>query len=90
MVKQALIDTFSECKKYNLPICVVLELPDTQSNELIINPPENFEKKIEYYSCTYDENLVNNNNPKIKIVNAFPIEFYSNQTEKGSYDKEEK
>lgn len=81
MTMKDLIDAFEECKKYNLPICVILKLPDTPSNELIINPPDNFEKKLDYYKNMYDENLVNKNNSEIKIVNAFPIEFFLNSTD---------
>lgn len=81
MTMKNLIDAFEECKKYNLPICVVLKLPDTPSNELIINPPDNFEKKLDYYKNMYDENLVNKNNSEIKILNAFPIEFFLNSTD---------
>lgn len=81
MTMKDLIDAFEECKKYNLPICVILKLPDTPSNELIINPPDNFEKKLDYYKTMYDENLVNKNNSEIKIVNAFPIEFFLNSTD---------
>lgn len=80
MNKQDLIDAFDECIKYNLPICIVLKLPETPANELIINPPDNFEKKIDYYKNTYDDNLINKNNPEIKILNAFPIEFYLNDS----------
>lgn len=80
MTMKDLVDVFNECKKYNLPICVILKLPDTPSNELIINPPDNFEKKLDYYKNIYDENLVNKNNSEIKIVNAFPIEFFLNST----------
>lgn len=81
MTMKDLVDVFNECKKYNLPICVILKLPDTPSNELIINPPDNFEKKLDYYKNIYDENLVNKNNSEIKIVNAFPIEFFLNSTD---------
>lgn len=81
MTMKDLVDAFEECKKYNLPICVVLKLPDTPSNELIINPPDNFEKKLDYYKNMYDENLVNKNNSEIKILNAFPIEFFLNGTD---------
>lgn len=81
MTMKDLVDVFNECKKYNLPICVILKLPDTPSNELIINPPDNFEKKLDYYKDIYDENLVNKNNSEIKIVNAFPIEFFLNSTD---------
>ena len=81
MTMKDLVDVFDECEKYNLPICVTLKLPDTPSNELIINTPDNFEKKLEYYKNMYDENLVNKNNSEIKIVNAFPIEFFLNSTD---------
>ncbi len=81
MIKQNLIDIFEECKKYSLPICVVLRLPDTPADELIINPPDNFEKKLDYYKNVYDENLINKNNSEIRIINAFPIEFFLNNME---------
>lgn len=81
MSKQNLIDVFEECKTYNVPICVTLKLPNTPGNELIINPPENFDKKLDYYLATYDDNLKHKNNPEIKIINAFPIEFSLNDEE---------
>ena len=40
-----------------------------EKEEIIINPIENFDKKLEYYKNSYSENLVLKNAPdKIKIV----------------------
>jgi len=38
------------------------------SPEIIINPKENFDAKIDYYSKAYDEDLTLKSCPSIKIV----------------------
>lgn len=78
MTKDDLIKIFDECKKYNVPICVVFKLPNAVGNELIINPPENFENKLQYYTENYDDELNHKNGSGVKIVNALPIEFNLN------------
>lgn len=45
-----------QCLKNNLPLQVMISLPDFQSPELITNPPENIAKKMAYYKATYDGN----------------------------------
>lgn len=36
---------------------IFIEMPGFESPEIIINPVENLEKKLDYYKNTYDENL---------------------------------
>lgn len=52
-------------KKY---VGVLIEMPGFEKPEIIINPSDNFEKKIDYYRNTYDENLNHKHAPGIKIV----------------------
>lgn len=46
----------------------IVELPNTPSCEVIINPRLNFESKIPYYMNAYDETGALKNNPNVKIV----------------------
>jgi uncharacterized protein involved in tolerance to divalent cations len=47
---------------------VFIEMPGFESPEIIINPVENLEKKLEYYKNTYDENLKHKYAEGIKII----------------------
>lgn len=47
---------------------VFVEMPRFESPEIIINPAENLEKKLEYYKNTYDENLKHKHAEGIKII----------------------
>lgn len=79
MTIKELEKTFEECKKYNLPVCISVTLPGRESTELIINTVENLDYKLEYYKDAYDENLNLKKNSEIKIIDAFPIQFYLNE-----------
>lgn len=79
MTKEKLESVFDECRKNGVPICVAVKLPDMKENELIINPPDNFDKKIEYYRNNYDDNLRHKNGSGVEIVDALPIEFCLNE-----------
>jgi hypothetical protein len=52
--------------KQNLGL--MIEMPDLESPEIIINPPENLERKLEYYQKAYSETLEHKNAPGIKII----------------------
>lgn len=47
---------------------VKIEMSGFPQPEVIINPAENIESKLEYYKKTYDENLNHKHAPGIKIV----------------------
>ena len=47
---------------------LLIEMPGFESPEMITNPVENLEKKLEYYKNTYDENLEHKHAKGIKIV----------------------
>lgn len=47
---------------------VFIEMPGFESPEMIVNPVENLEKKLEYYKNTYDENLNHKHAEGIKII----------------------
>lgn len=47
---------------------LIIEMPGFQSPEMIINPCENLEKKLEYYKNTYDDSLEHKNAKGIKII----------------------
>lgn len=47
---------------------ILIKMPGFESPEMIINPYENLEKKLEYYKNTYDENLEHKNAKGIKII----------------------
>lgn len=50
------------------PLSLLIEMPGFQKPEMITNPVENLEKKLEYYKKTYDENLEHKHAKGIKIV----------------------
>lgn len=47
---------------------VFVEMPGYESPEIIVNPVENLEKKLEYYKNAYDENLKHKHAEGIKII----------------------
>ena len=52
--------------KQNLGLFI--EMPGFDSPELIINPCQNLEKKLNYYKQTYDDNLEHKHAKGIKII----------------------
>lgn len=76
--KEMLKEIFTEAKEYGKKyVGVVFELPDHPGRELIINSKENFDCKYEYYMNTYDEDLTNYRNSKVRIVRAFHFNNFS-------------
>lgn len=54
--------------KTKVNVGVFIEMPGFESPEIIVNPVENLEKKLEYYKNTYDENLNHKHAEGIKII----------------------
>jgi hypothetical protein len=54
--------------KSNQNLMLFIEMPEFPSPEMIINPVENLEKKLEYYKNTYDDNLEHKHAKGIKII----------------------
>lgn len=51
-------------------VAVKVHMDGFPQDEIIINPIENFESKLEYYKKTYDENCVHKFSPNISIVDV--------------------
>ena len=54
--------------KENKSLSLLITLPGLESPEMITNPVENLEKKLEYYKNTYGDNLEHRHAKGIKIV----------------------
>lgn len=52
----------------NVPLSLLIEMPEFPKPEMITNPVENLEMKLEYYRKTYDENLEHRHAKGIKII----------------------
>ncbi|MFK5708614.1 hypothetical protein [Lysinibacillus boronitolerans] len=59
-----------QCLASNKPIQLLIDMPGFDAPELIINPPENIEKKMEYYKSTYDEECEHKHAKGIRIVDV--------------------
>lgn len=66
--QQELEEVFNRSIKNNNGLGVLIDMPGYEFPELIINPPENLEKKLAYYKATYDENLNHKHAEGIRIV----------------------
>jgi len=59
--KEHLKNCFSKATELNAKfIGVSIRVPNAPEKEIIINPRENFEEKLNYYQKTYDEDLSHN------------------------------
>lgn len=76
MSKYELKEVFKEAKENKNGICVELEMPNQDTTEKIINDYEALDTKLTYYLCAYDDNLIHNNVRQIKIVKAYPYDWY--------------
>ena len=76
MTVKSFKEAFKEAKKNKMAICVEIEMPGQITNELIINSYDALDNKLEYYLKAYDKNLVHSMNDRIKIVNAYPCDYY--------------
>ena len=59
---------FEKCKQQSRGIEILIEMPDLPSCEVICNPYENLDKKLDYYLKAYNENLTLKTFDKIKII----------------------
>lgn len=56
-----LINCFDKANETNSKyIGLAIKIPDADETEIIINPRENFQVKLDYYKKTYDEDLSHN------------------------------
>ena len=76
MTRKDLEAAFKLAKENKNGICVEIQMPNQKTNEFIINDYSALDVKLEYYLKAYDENLVHSMNDRIKIVNAYPCEYY--------------
>ncbi len=55
------------CIAHGMDMKVLIDMDGYDLPEIIVNPPENIEKKIEYYKNTYDDECKHKHAP-IRIV----------------------
>ena len=65
---EELENAFKKCKELKRGIEILIEMPDLPSCEIISNPYENLDKKLEYYLKDYNDNLTLKTFDKIKII----------------------
>lgn len=64
-------DIFNEAiKEHAQTVAVELTIPGQKDTEFIVNRYRSIKNKLNYYKRTYDENLIHNKVPSIKIVSA--------------------
>ena len=61
-------DIVSKAIELDNPLGLVIEMSGFPKPELIVNPVENLEKKLEYWKNTYDDNLEHKHAKGIKII----------------------
>ena len=62
---------FEEARKNHAQtIAVEITIPGQRDTEFIINQNRSFRNKLNYYKRTYNDDLVHNKVPRIKIVSA--------------------
>lgn len=61
-------DIIHKAIELNTSAGLFIQLPDLTEPELIINPPTNLKKKLEYYEKTYDNSLNHKYSAGIKIL----------------------
>lgn len=67
--KENLITCFEQAKKFNAKyIGVVIETRGNEGPEVIINPRENFEAKLEYYKNAYNDDMILKSYDGIRIT----------------------
>lgn len=79
MTREKLKEIFMEAKESKLGICVELGMPDQATPELIINDWSALDVKLDYYMKVYwekDGALRHSMNDRIKIINAYPCDYY--------------
>lgn len=67
--KEHLKNCFEGAKRADANIVgLLIEMPNFEAPELIINPKENFDKKLEYLLNTYDEYLEHKYSKGVRII----------------------
>lgn len=67
-MKEKLIQVCKEALKKEVGIYVMIQAPDCEKEEIIINPSCNVEFKMNYYKNAYDDELKLKSFDKIRIV----------------------
>jgi hypothetical protein len=49
-------------------IALLIEMPEFEKPELIVDPKENYDKKLEYLQDAYDENLNHKHSKGVRII----------------------
>lgn len=55
---------------------IFIEMPGFEFPEIIINPVESLEKKLEYWKATYDDNLEHKHAKGIRIIDWNFADYY--------------
>ena len=76
MTKKELTIIFMDAKSNKTDVGVEVTIPGQKDTEFIINKNKSIDNKLDYYLATYDDDLRHKNNPDIKIVKAFGLDFY--------------
>lgn len=77
MKKANLISIFDTAKLTNMDIAVEITVPGQTTSEVIVTRAENLDNKLEFYKKAYDENGVHCMNNKVKILDAWCINFFN-------------
>lgn len=71
--REDMIQFFNEAKAIGTDVAIVLEMPNQEEPEIIVNYNSSIDVKLNYYINTYDENLIHKNCKDIKIIDMFRI-----------------
>ena len=71
-------------------VAVKISMDGFPKEEVIINPSANFDKKLEYYSNAYNDDLTLKANPNVKITGFTYAETYDEIRKEFYYDNIEK
>ena len=66
----------NQAKNLKVNLGLFIEMLGFEMPEIIVNPPENLDKKLEYYKTTYNENLEHKNAKGIRIIGYIFIKEY--------------
>lgn len=67
--KELLIKTFMHAQEYKQDfVYVMVELPDVEHPELIVNPVENVFDKLDYYMKNYNDKMELIANKQVRVV----------------------
>ena len=77
MKQKDLIAVFKAAKENKNGICIEVKIPGQKTTEKIINDYEALDSKLIYYAENYDEDLRHIRNAEVRIVRAYPCDFYA-------------